>query len=46
MVYKGHLLKDRGQTITATVAIKTLKGVKTPYLYFIVLLLWHACRIL
>ena len=26
VVYRGHLLKDRGQTVTETVAIKTLKG--------------------
>ena len=33
MVYKGYLLKDRGQTITAAVAIKTLKGVKITETY-------------
>ena len=26
MVYKGHLLEDGGKVVTATVAIKTLKG--------------------
>ena len=26
MVYKGHLLEDGGNIVTATVAIKTLKG--------------------
>ena len=26
VVYKGHLVKDQGQVVTETVAIKTLKG--------------------
>ena len=26
VVYKGHLIKDQGQVVTETVAIKTLKG--------------------
>ena len=26
VVYKGHLLKDLGQTVVGVVAIKTLKG--------------------
>ena len=26
VVYKGHLVKDQGQVIIETVAIKTLKG--------------------
>ena len=26
MVYKGHIIKDLGQTITNIVAVKTLRG--------------------
>ena len=26
VVYKGHLLKDLGQTVIGVVAVKTLKG--------------------
>ena len=26
VVYKGHIVKDLGQTVTEVVAIKTLKG--------------------
>ena len=26
VVYKGHIVKDLGQTVTDVVAIKTLKG--------------------
>ena len=29
VVYKGHIVKDLGQTVTEVVAIKTLKGLYT-----------------
>ena len=29
VVYKGHIVKDLGQTITGVVAVKTLKGKST-----------------
>ena len=29
VVYKGHLIKDLGRTVTEVVAIKTLKGLYT-----------------
>ena len=35
VVYKGHIVKDLGRTVTEVVAIKTLKGLCHPWQYLL-----------